>query len=93
MNRLGEVVATYNTYDADYELHHDFLLDSNGNIIALATSLTAKKEDKYVEDRIIKISTATGQVSELVNFKDLLPDLYQKATGLDQSTNNKATTM
>lgn len=89
MNRLGEVVATYNTYDADYELHHDFLLDSNGNIIALATSLTAKKEDKYVEDRIIKISTATGQVSELVNFKDLLPDLYQKATGLDQSTNNK----
>lgn len=89
MSGLGQIVATYNMYDYDYEIHHDFALDSNGDIIALATSLTAKKETKYVEDRIVKISTDTGKVTELVDFEDLLPDLYDKATGIDTLTNNK----
>lgn len=83
MTNLGQVVAKYNVKDAGYILHHDYAVDSKGNIIALATSIAAKK-DGYVEDRIIKINTTTGKITEVADFAKLLPDLYQKATGLEE---------
>lgn len=89
VNNLGQVTNMYDTSAAGYDLHHDFVLDHAGNILALATSKEAKKsEDKLVEDRIIKIDTTTGAISESVDFATLLPDLYSVATGLDESTNN-----
>lgn len=89
MNKLGQVVAKYNVKDSGYILHHDYALDDDGNVIALATSIKAKAEDGYVEDRVIKINAETGEVTEIANFADLLPDLYKKATGKVVSTDEK----
>ena len=89
MNQLGQVVAKYNVKDAGYILHHDYASDDEGNLIALATSIQAKEEDDYVEDRVIKIDGETGAVTEIANFADLLPDLYEKATGKVVSTAEK----
>ena len=58
-------------------------------MIALATSKTAKKQAGYVEDRIITIDLSTQEVTEIANFEELLPDLYQKATGIEEHSNNK----
>lgn len=84
VSKLGQVVAKYNVKSAGFILHHDYDVDSEGNIIALATSIKAKEEDKYVEDRIIKINTKTGKITEVANFETLLPDLFKKATGLEK---------
>ncbi|WP_368251317.1 aryl-sulfate sulfotransferase [Enterococcus sp. 2201sp1_2201st1_B8_2201SCRN_220225] len=89
MNKLGQVTAKYYVKDDGYILHHDYALDEEGNIIALATSIEAKEEADYVEDRVIKIDATTGAVTEIADFAKLLPDLYDKATGKVVSTAEK----
>ena len=89
LNRLGQMVKSYSLAKSNFKLHHDFALDSQGNIIALATDTNLKKTEKRVEDQIIKINGQTGEVSRLLDFKDILAPLYQTATGIETSTNNK----
>ena len=89
MNKLGQVTAKYYVKDEGYILHHDYALDEEGNIITLATSIEAKEEADYVEDRVIKIDATTGAVTEIADFAKLLPDLYDKATGKVVSTAEK----
>lgn len=89
LDRLGQVVQSYSLKDTDFKLHHDFAVDSQGNIIALATDTKLKASEKRVEDQIIKIDGTSGQVSRLLDFKDLLGDLYKTATGIETLTNNK----
>lgn len=64
-------------------------MNDKNQLIALATSKTAKKQAGYVEDRIITIDLSTQEVTEIANFEELLPDLYQKATGIEEHSNNK----
>lgn len=89
LNRLGQMVQSYSLKDTNFKLHHDFAVDSQGNIIALATDTKLKASEKRVEDQIIKIDATSGQVSRLLDFKDLLGDLYKTATGIETLTNNK----
>ena len=89
LNRLGQMVQSYSLKDTNFKLHHDFVVDSQGNIIALATDTKLKASEKRVEDQIIKIDATSGQVSRLLDFKDLLGDLYKTATGIETLTNNK----
>ncbi|MCL8204427.1 aryl-sulfate sulfotransferase [Ligilactobacillus agilis] len=89
LNRLGQMVQSYSLKDTDFKLHHDFAVDSQGNIIALATDTKLKASEKRVEDQIIKIDATSGKVSRLLDFKDLLGDLYKTATGIETLTNNK----
>ena len=89
LDRLGQVVQSYSLKDTNFKLHHDFAVDSQGNIIALATDTKLKASEKRVEDQIIKIDGTSGQVSRLLDFKDLLGDLYKTATGIETLTNNK----
>ena len=89
LDRLGQVVQSYSLKDTNFKLHHDFAVDSQGNIIALATDTKLKASEKRVEDQIIKIDATSGKVSRLLDFKDLLGDLYKTATGIESLTNNK----
>ncbi|GET06662.1 arylsulfate sulfotransferase [Ligilactobacillus agilis] len=89
LDRLGQVVQSYSLKDTNFKLHHDFAVDSQGNIIALATDTKLKASEKRVEDQIIKIDATSGKVSRLLDFKDLLGDLYKTATGIETLTNNK----
>lgn len=82
INRLGAVLQIYDVGASGYNLHHDFTFDDQGNIIALATNLAAETDDKLVEDRIIKINRETASVSEVADFRKLLPELYDVATEL-----------
>ena len=89
LNALGQVKQVLDLANTDYLLHHDYILNDKNQLIALATSKTAKKQVGYVEDRIITIDLSTQEVTEIANFEELLPDLYQKATGIEEHSNNK----
>ena len=58
----GYVKDFYNT--GDYTLHHDYIFDTEGNFLVLAT----KKNDETSEDRIISINASTKEIKEIVNF-------------------------
>ena len=89
INALGQVKQVLDLANTDYLLHHDYILNDKNQLVALATSKSAKKQAGYVEDRIITIDLSTQEVTEVANFEELLPDLYQKATGIEEHSNNK----
>ncbi|CAI3259351.1 aryl-sulfate sulfotransferase [Enterococcus cecorum] len=89
LNALGQVKQVLDLANTDYLIHHDYILNDKNQLVALATSKSAKKQAGYVEDRIITIDLSTQEVTEIANFEELLPDLYQKATGIEEHSNNK----
>lgn len=70
MEQTGYVSKIYDT--GNYKLHHDYIFDSNNNILVLAS----EKEAKTSEDKIIMIEKDSGNITELVDLIDLLPDYY-----------------
>ena len=91
INAIGQVVNVWST--GDYELHHDYAFDDDGNLLVLASNAGSeadldvdraaakKSEDERVnvEDLIIKIDIATGAVSLVVDLGDIFPDLKASA--------------
>lgn len=82
INHLGQVTKVYNLKDAGYSLHHDYIFDKDGNILILATDKSYKEDELLVEDQVILLDAETGEVELIADFSKLLPDLYEKATGL-----------
>lgn len=88
---IGQVVNVWST--GDYELHHDYAFDDDGNLLVLASHAgseadldidraAAKKDEGErvnVEDLIIKIDVTTGDVSLVVDLGDIFPDLKASA--------------
>lgn len=72
-NRLGQAVAVY---DVDgYELHHDMVLEGDdGRILALAED---RDDEVNVEDLVIEIDLQTKEVTEVLDFKEILSDYYE----------------
>ena len=52
----------------------NYIFDSNNNILVLAS----EKEAKTSEDKIIMIEKDSGNITELVDLIDLLPDYYSQ---------------
>ena len=91
INAIGQVVNVWST--GDYELHHDYAFDDDGNLLVLASHAgseadldidrAAAKKDKgervNVEDLIIKIDVTTGDVSLVLDLGDVFPDLKASA--------------
>ena len=91
INAIGQVVNVWST--GDYELHHDYAFDDDGNLLVLASHVgseadldidrAAVKKDKgervNVEDLIIKIDVTTGDVSLVLDLGDIFPDLKANA--------------
>ena len=91
INAIGQVVNVWST--GDYELHHDYAFDDDGNLLVLASHAgseadldvdraAAKKDEGErvdVEDLIIKIDVTTGDVSLVVDLGDIFPDLKARA--------------
>lgn len=74
MNYLGQIVEKYAF--PGYELHHDFVYDEKNNkILMLATEL----EQETAEDMILQLDLKTGKTTELMDFKDIMPEAYKKA--------------
>lgn len=91
INAIGQVVNVWST--GEYELHHDYAFDDDGNLLVLASHAgseadldvdrAAAKKDKgervNVEDLIIKVNVTTGDVSLVVDLGDIFPDLKASA--------------
>ena len=90
INAIGQVVNVWST--GDYELHHDYAFDDDGNLLILASHAGSeadldidraaakdKGERVNVEDLIIKIDVNTGDVSLVVDLGDIFPDLKASA--------------
>ena len=65
VNRLGQVTQVYEL--GNYELHHDYVFDDNGNMLILATD----KTQDSVEDIVIKLDVNSGTVTEILDLGDL----------------------
>lgn len=91
INAIGQVVNVWST--GDYELHHDYTFDDDGNLLVLTSHAGSKadldvdraaaKKDEgervNVEDLIIKIDVTTGDVSLVADLGDIFPDLKANA--------------
>ena len=90
INAIGQVINVWST--GDYELHHDYAFDDDGNLLVLASHAGSeadldvdraadkdKGERVNVEDLIIKIDVTTGDVSLVVDLGDIFPDLKASA--------------
>ena len=70
INGLGEVLQVYPL--GEYELHHDIDYGRDGTVVALAE----KAGDANVEDIVLEVDLATGEVTELLDFKELMAGYY-----------------
>ena len=91
ISAIGQVINVWST--GDYELHHDYAFDDDGNLLVLASHAgseadldvdraAAKKDEGErvnVEDLIIKIDVTTGDVSLVADLGDIFPDLKANA--------------
>lgn len=65
VNELGMVEQVYDL--GNYQLHHDYVFDDDGNLLILATD-TGKQT---VEDCVLKLNPSTGEVSCILDLEDL----------------------
>ena len=73
INPLGQAVAVYDT--EGFELHHDMVLQGDeGKIIALASDTS---DELNLEDLAIEVNLETGEVTQILDFKDIFSDYYE----------------
>lgn len=84
MNRLGKLEKILDL-DNQFILHHDYALDSDGNLVLLATDLT--RSDHAVQDQVVKLDTTTGKTTLLLDLGTMFPDYKSTTThsGIDES--------
>lgn len=80
INSLGQVTQVYNL--GDYRLHHDFVFDSDYNLLILATDTN----EESIEDHVISLNRETGEIDYVLDMADLMDD-YKQTTGLNNKGN------
>ena len=73
VNRLGYVEKVYDL--GKYEMHHDYILDSKGNLIILVSDT----EKDSVEDIVITLNLKDKKIKQIIDLGDLLPSIKEKA--------------
>lgn len=68
VDRLGQVTNVFDL--GQYELHHDYVFDNDGNILILASDT----EQDSIEDIIVKLDVSSGEVTEVLDLEDLFGD-------------------
>ncbi len=76
IDRLGRIEKLY-TLDG-YVMHHDYVYDEANNSFLILVNSKAE-EDTTIEDLIVSLDLETGTVTEVVDMKDLLPEIYETA--------------
>ena len=70
INGLGQVTQVYDL--GNFELHHDIGFGAEGEVLALAEEIGAET----VEDRLLSIDLETGEVTELIDFSQLMESYF-----------------
>ena len=70
INPLGQVEQTYSL--DGYELHHDINYCGENTLVALVE----REGDVNVEDIVIEVNLETGEVTELIDYKELMAEYY-----------------
>ncbi|WP_455716479.1 aryl-sulfate sulfotransferase [Anaerosporobacter sp.] len=74
VNCAGQAETIYKT--TGYTTHHDFDYDKeNDRMIVLAT----KKKSKTKQDIILSLNLSSGNIEEVIDFGDLMPDIEKGA--------------
>lgn len=73
VNRLGKVEQMYDL--GNYSMHHDMVLDGNKMVI-----LANEDNTECIEDRVITLDLDTGEIEEVLNMNEILPELREVAT-------------
>lgn len=76
MDRLGKIVRKYKFND--YVMHHDYCYDEASNTTFVLVSDRAT-EKEVVEDVVIAIDMESGEITRLLDFKDIFPEMYKLA--------------
>lgn len=74
VNSLGKIVNSWSI--GEYTVHHDFDFDGDHTLYALVD----KEGEDTVEDLVLALDLNTGEYHEAVDFKNILPDIYERAT-------------
>lgn len=74
VNSLGQVVRIYDL--GQYEFHHDLVYNEEQNHFLILVNDT---KQNTVEDMIISLNLESGEVKEVLDLKEILPEAYQKA--------------
>ena len=72
VNNLGKIVKFYDL--GNYAMHHDMVLDDDKLII-----LVNQDDTETIEDTVISLDLESGEVTQLFDMKDLLPEFYETA--------------
>lgn len=77
INALGRNEKNYSLNG--YEMHHDYVYDEEHHkLLILANSEETK--NNTIEDLVISLDLKTGDIEEVIDMKDLLPEMYESAT-------------
>ncbi len=72
VNSLGKIEKIYNL--GNYSMHHDMVLDDNN------LSILVNEDNKNtIEDVVITLNLKTGKINKVLDMKNLLSELYEKA--------------
>lgn len=76
MDRLGRIVRKYKFND--FVMHHDYCYDEASDTTFVLVSDKAT-EKEIVEDVVISIDMESGEITRLLDFKDIFPEMYEIA--------------
>lgn len=86
VNSLGQVKKIIHT--GDYELHHDYCFDDDGNLLVLGSKEGKSYSDSSSEDLILRIDPDTDKILQVINLGDILGD-YKATTHKAGNTNQE----
>ena len=85
VNSLGQVKKIIHT--GNYELHHDYCFDDDGNLLVLGSKEGDSYSDSNSEDLILRIDPDKDKILQAIDLGEILGDY--KATAHKGSTTNQ----
>ena len=85
VNSLGQVKKIIHT--GNYELHHDYCFDDDGNLLVLGSKEGDSYSDSNSEDLILRIDPDKDKILQVIDLGEILGDY--KATAHKGSTTNQ----